>query len=106
MNKKFVVYSKQDIADLIRPVAYRYPVKRVYLFGSYVKGSADAHSDIDLCVDTDEGTGLFTISGMRSDFSEVLGKEIDLITESSLKYNNDSAFVERLNQERECIYER
>ncbi|PIU37343.1 nucleotidyltransferase [Candidatus Roizmanbacteria bacterium CG06_land_8_20_14_3_00_34_14] len=26
------------------------PVWRVYIFGSYVKGTADIHSDIDVCV--------------------------------------------------------
>ena len=54
------IYSVQEIADRIRPVAKRYNLKAVYLFGSYARGEADAKSDIDLLVDT-QGTELNTL---------------------------------------------
>ena len=38
-------------------------------------------------------------------FEEALGKELDLITVKSLKYNDDNDFKENLEKERVLIYE-
>ena len=34
-------------ALLVRPLAKKYHVKEIYLFGSYARGEADAQSDLD-----------------------------------------------------------
>ncbi|MCD7805351.1 MAG: nucleotidyltransferase domain-containing protein [Oscillospiraceae bacterium] len=83
MNK---ILSLQEIANIVKPIAEKYGLRAVYLYGSYARGTADEESDIDLIVDT-TGTsikGLFALGALYSELSDALGKEIDLITLSSL----------------------
>lgn len=82
-----MVYSISEIKARIAPVAQKYGLKAVYLFGSYARNEATEHSDIDLIVDT-TGTALkslFALGALYCDLEEVFQKEIDLITVSSLE---------------------
>jgi predicted nucleotidyltransferase len=45
-------YTITEIQNRIRPVAMRYGVERVSLFGSYARGEVKPSSDIDLCIDS------------------------------------------------------
>lgn len=46
-----MVYTIEEIKDIIKPIADKYELPAVYLFGSYARGEADEDSDIDLAVD-------------------------------------------------------
>lgn len=39
-----------EIKRLIKPIAVKYKVKEIYLFGSYARGDANESSDIDFLV--------------------------------------------------------
>lgn len=96
------VYSVDEIRRRIEPIAVRYGVERVYLFGSYAKGNAVSESDIDLRVDKGRLRGLFALSGMRLDICNALEKDVDLLTTGSL----DDKFRERIRKDEILIYER
>ena len=98
-------YTLEEIKSLIAPIALRYNVDKVYLFGSYARGDADENSDIDLCIDAVALKGMFALGGLFADLKEALGKELDLITVKSLKYNNDKEFKGNLEKEQVLIYE-
>jgi predicted nucleotidyltransferase len=55
------VYSRSDINIVIKKfidlVSEEFPLKSVYLFGSYAKGNAGEYSDIDLAVVSDKFEG-------------------------------------------------
>ena len=59
MNDK--IYSLKDISRLILPVAEKYAINSIYIFGSYARGSANENSDIDLLIDLEGAhiTGAF-----------------------------------------------
>ena len=38
------IFTLKDIAVLIRPIAKKYKIKEVYLFGSYARGEADENT--------------------------------------------------------------
>ena len=61
------------------------PVLKAYLFGSYVRGQADNHSDIDILVDLDysQRIGLGFIQ-MQIDLESMLQKKVDLVSSNSL----------------------
>lgn len=99
------IYTLNEIKNIIAPIAARYGVDKVYLFGSYARGDADENSDIDLCVDAVALKGLFALGGLYADLEDALGKELDLLTEKSLKYNSDNSFKDVLQKERVLIYE-
>ena len=46
-----MIYAVDEIARIVRPIAQRYGLRAVYLFGSYARGAATEDSDIDLLID-------------------------------------------------------
>lgn len=48
-------------ALLLRPLAKKYHVKEIYLFGSYARGEADAQSDLDFLIFCGDGFRLTEI---------------------------------------------
>lgn len=82
-----MIYTIEEIKRIVLPIAERYGLKAVYLFGSYARGTANEASDVDLLIDT-TGTAiksLLQVAAVYCDLEEALGKEVDLITVSSLE---------------------
>lgn len=104
-----MIYSLEEIARRVRPVAERYHLKAVYIFGSYARGEAREDSDVDLLID-DTGSGLrgLAYGGLCYDLEEALEKEISFVLISSLaepcRIKSDVYFRENVNRERRQIY--
>ncbi|MDR0621108.1 MAG: nucleotidyltransferase domain-containing protein [Deltaproteobacteria bacterium] len=96
--------SIDDIKRLVEPVARRYGVDSVRLFGSYARGEATPSSDVDLLVDTGIVYSLFKVGGLYGDLKEALGMEIDLITIN--KKENDFDFLKFIAVDEVIIYEK
>ena len=65
----------------------QYGIRRLALFGSQLKGTAEAGIDIDFLVDFDQGAvpGLLGIAAMEQEFSRLLGgRRVDLRTAQEL----------------------
>ena len=62
------------------------PVVRAYLFGSYARGENGPDSDIDILVtfDKEARVSLFDHLGMIYELQDLLGKDVDLVTEGTL----------------------
>ena len=58
---------------------------RVRVFGSVARGDATASSDVDFLVDLDDGRGLFDLGGLLMDLQELLGCEVDVVTEAGMR---------------------
>ena len=74
------IYTVDEIADIVRPIAEKYGVVSIILFGSYTRGNADQNSDIDLYVETGRISDLIELSGFRLDLVDALHKEVDVVT--------------------------
>ena len=75
-----MIYTTEQIGRIVEPIAKRYGLPAVYLFGSYARGTATEDSDIDFLVDT-TGTALkslFALGGLYNDFEEAFDKQIDM----------------------------
>lgn len=103
------VYKIEEIAERVRPIAERYGIPKVYLFGSYARGEATENSDIDLLIDAQNIRGLFALGGVYGDLEEALNKEIDLVTIEALDERKDDPltmkFVKEISSEEKLIYE-
>jgi len=78
-------------------------IKYVALFGSYVNGIPREDSDIDVLIDfyPQSIVGLFKYIDIQENFSEALGKKVDLLTPQAIsKY-----FRNQVLQEAEVVYE-
>ncbi|MDD3519010.1 MAG: nucleotidyltransferase family protein [Chromatiales bacterium] len=75
-------------ADLAR-FCHVHGIRRLSLFGSTLKGTADEDSDIDLLVEFETGRtpGLLGLAEMEIELSELLhGRRVDLRTPSDLSH--------------------
>ena len=99
------VYSIDEIKRIITPIAVQHQLDRVFLFGSYARGTATDQSDIDLCVDAANVKGLFALGGLYADLEDALDKKLDLVTMKSLQYHSDPRFLESLRKDRVLLYE-
>ena len=81
-----------EIQKAVIPIARAYGVKRLYLFGSYAKGTADRESDIDLLVEKGKPMSLSKLSGMRQTVQETLNLSVDLVTTAGMEEDMELQF--------------
>jgi hypothetical protein len=60
------------------------PVRRAYLFGSFVRGENNHGSDLDILVELEPGTGLFTFISIQNQLEIALKIQIDLVSANGL----------------------
>ncbi len=90
------------LVETLRRYFKNQPVLKVWLFGSFARGDENSGSDIDILVTFDEGVGLFKYASMQSDLEDILKKDIDLVSETSLlPWVKESVLNDRV-----LIYER
>lgn len=105
MQKEYMSMTIQAMQQIIADYFKTQPVLKAWLFGSFARGEETPTSDVDILFVPDR-TGkpftLFTIGGMYMDLKELLGREVDLIEDGSLRpYAAESA-----NRDKKLIYER
>jgi predicted nucleotidyltransferase len=75
----------QEKREAILQLAAKYGAQNVRVFGSVARHEADTQSDIDFLVDMEPGRNLLDLGGLLMDLRELLGREVDIITERGLK---------------------
>lgn len=76
-----------DIAhDDVAPICRRHGIRQLAVFGSRLKGTARADSDLDLLVEFEPGRvpGLLGLSAIEIELTEALGVKVDLRTAQDL----------------------
>ena len=98
------IYSIDEIKKIVAPIAVKYDVDRVFLFGSYARGTATGTSDLDFVIDKGRLRGL-KFAGMLGDLQENFNKNVDLLTSSSLINDDYSDFKHKIEKNMIVIYE-
>lgn len=97
--------NRQQIIQAIHDYMATQPVVKAWIFGSFARCEENAESDIDILFVPDFSKGTFTLlthGGMYEDLKQLLGREVDLIIDGSLRpYVRESA-----EQDKVLIYER
>lgn len=70
--------------EALRALALRHGVRSIKVFGSMAREDADAHSDVDLLVETSPNTSGFALGALLMDAQDLLGRRVDVVTEKSL----------------------
>ena len=80
------------------------PVLKAWLFGSYARGEEKPWSDMDILVqyDRNQPIGLLKIANIQTDLEDLLGREVDLVEDGTLR----PWAVESVNNDKKLIYER
>lgn len=69
----------------ILAIAARHGAYNVRIFGSVARGEADGKSDVDILVDAGPVTSSWFPAGLIIDLEELLGCEVDVVTERGLR---------------------
>lgn len=93
-------YSVEEIRAIVSALAQQYGAGRIYLFGSYARGDANASSDIDLRIDKGSIRGV-QLGGLAADLEDALGMSVDLIPTTSL----DPQFLSMISADEVLLYE-
>ena len=98
------VYTIEEIRDKVIPLAKKYGVRRMWLFGSYARGEADAQSDVDFLVD--EGNGkiqsMFDYLDFIRDLEGEFGCHVDAVSIDI----RDKKFLSEVKQDEVLLYEK
>lgn len=86
----------EKIKEKIKPVAKKYNLTYVWIFGSYVRKKQRPDSDIDILVKTEDVADGFKIVEVKF----ALEKEVDIITTGSIK----GSLLEDENLEEMLVY--
>ena len=106
-----MIFTLDEIKQRIIEPVTRYGISKVYIFGSYARGTATEDSDIDILIDTENSliTGLISLAGLYNELAKALDKKIDLVTADSIEQPTNKIgqlrFRENLKKERVIIYE-
>lgn len=83
--------------DFIKDFCRRHHIRKLSIFGSYLRGDFGPESDIDFLVEFDQRhiPTLFDVAGMEIELSEMLGRKVDLRTAEDLsRYFRDEVVAQ------------
>ncbi|MDZ8264176.1 nucleotidyltransferase family protein [Nostoc sp. ChiQUE01b] len=69
----------------ILQIAAKYGAYNIRIFGSVARREADVNSDVDFLVEMETGRSLFDLGGLLMELQEILGCEVDVVTEKGLR---------------------
>lgn len=93
-------YSIDELRKIIAPIARKYSISKVYLFGSVARGDYTESSDIDLRIDKGNLRGYFALCSFYTEVQEALQMKVDLLTTGSL----DQEFLEQIRKDEVELY--
>ena len=94
------IYSLDEIKDIAAPIAKKYGVADMYLFGSYARGEATATRDLDFRIERGRIRSLFELSAMYNALSEGFQKDLDLLTSQNI----EPEFLAAIRPEEVLVY--
>jgi len=75
----------KSLEELKGAMFARYKIKKVGLFGSFIKGEQKESSDIDILVDFSEGADLIDFAGLGLFLEKRLGRRVDVVPVTALR---------------------
>ena len=81
-----MIYTVDELKRIIGPIAQKYEIPAVYIFGSSARNEATENSDVDILIQRKGSkiVSLFDLGALYNDLDEELGIGLDLMTEDSL----------------------
>lgn len=96
-------YTIEEIQAKVIPIAKKYGVRKLWLFGSYARGEADAESDVDFILDEGDGKirGMISYFGFVLDLEEIFKCHVDVVTTGI----SDKEFLAEISKDEVLLYE-
>lgn len=104
-----MIYTIDDIKNRVVPIAKKYDIPEMYLFGSYARNEATEDSDIDFAINSVSIKGLLELCAFREDISEAMERPVDILTLGAMEMEKDNPlkqeFLNNFKKERILLYE-
>ena len=94
------VYTIEEIKSKAIPIAKKYGVKKLSLFGSYARGEANSKSDLDFIYDDINSKEIFAYFGFIQDLEDEFKCHIDLVSDDI----SDKAFLSEIKSDEVILY--
>ncbi len=89
-------FDREKLAE----ICHRNDIVQLCVFGSFARGEGGHDSDVDLLARFSRPKSLLTVVSIQRQFSEALGRPVDLLTEPAI-----SAYLrERILSELQVLY--
>lgn len=93
-------YTIDELKKNISPIANKYQIAYMYLFGSYARGDYHAQSDTDLRIEKGNLKGMFALCGFYTEVENALGMKVDIVTTGSL----EESFLNDIRKDELMLY--
>ena len=93
-------YTIDEIKAKAIPIAKKYGVKRLSLFGSYARGDADEKSDVDFLIDDGKMRGLIKYFGFVHSLENEFNCHVDVVTTGI----SDKEFLTAISNDEVMLY--
>ena len=95
------VLTLEQIKRIVKPIAEKYHVEAVYLFGSYARGEADGDSDLDFLVFAGNKCKPVMVFAIAEELHEAFQKKIDAF--EICEINQGTAFYDTIMREKVLV---
>ena len=92
------ILTLDDIRCIVKPLAEKYHINEVYIFGSYARNEATPESDIDFLVYGGNEFTLTSVFAFAEELRKAIPKEIDVFEINEV--NRDSSFYSTIMKEK------
>jgi len=92
------IYTVEKIKNIVKPIANKYNVESIYLFGSYARGEANENSDLDFLVFGGDKFKLTNIFALAEELRIAFQRQVDVFEINEI--NIDSEFYSNIMNER------
>lgn len=99
MKEEILTFEK--ISNVVKPIALKYQVDAIYLFGSYARGEANPYSDLDFIVYGGDSFKKTLIFALAEDLREAFDMDVDVFEIGEV--NQDSEFYNSVMRERRLV---
>ena len=97
------MYTIEKIREKVIPLAKKYGVKKISLFGSYARGEADEKSDLDFLFDSGNGKIKTLLNYIEFVYAleDEFKRHVDLVSEGI----SDKEFLSEIKNDEVILYE-
>ncbi len=89
-----------ELCEVIAPIAKRYGITRVHLFGSRARGDNRPDSDYDFIIAVAKGVNILDIADFYGDVADALNAEISLDYEETVP----ERFMNKISKDMRLVY--